>query len=142
MSPAPNTPHFRVHSKIFKTLSNFVDVNEKGEVFFAPVDVYLNNKNIYQPDIFFISTARTDIIKNRGIFGAPDLVIEILSEDRKYDLVTKKKLYEECGVSEYVVVDPVTKWCEGFVLTDGHYISTGESTARIYIRMFELEVAF
>lgn len=58
MSPAPTTPHARVQRKIFSVLNNFVEEKQLGEVFFGPVDVYLNGKNAYQPDILFISLAK------------------------------------------------------------------------------------
>ena len=38
--------------------------------------------------------------------GAPNIVVEILSSDRRRDLVRKRRLYAEAGVSEYWVVDP------------------------------------
>ena len=142
MSPAPNTPHARLQSKLFSKIYNLVEKKKAGEVFFAPVDVYLNNKNVYQPDIFFIAKENANIIKDRGIFGVPDLVIEVLSADKKYDLVTKKAVYEKCGVKEYWVVDPITKWCEGFVLTDGSFVSVGEKTGQLLIKMFDLLITF
>ncbi len=142
MSPAPTTPHARAQNKIFVTLYDAVEEMKLGEVFCAPVDVYLNNKNVYQPDIFYISNQKKEIIKNRGIFGAPDLIIEILSEDRNYDLRSKKTVYEKSGVKEYWVVDPETKWCEGFVLENKQFKSVGESTGNLTIRMFDLNITF
>lgn len=85
------------------------------------MDVYLNSTNIFQPDIFFISRERKNIIEERGIFGSPDLIIEILSFDRNSDLNTKKDVYKQSGVKEYGVVDPKTKWCEGFILENNQY---------------------
>ncbi len=142
MSPAPTTPQARAQNKIFITLYDFVEQMEKGEVFCAPVDVYINDKNVYQPDIFYISNQRKEIIKNRGIFGAPDLIVEILSEDRNYDLKKKKTFYEQSGVKEYWVVDPETKWAEGFVLENNQFKSVGETTANLTIRMFDLNITF
>ncbi len=142
MSPAPNTPHADIQNEIFNCLYSFVKRKKLGKTYCAPVDVYLDSKNIYQPDILFIAEARVDIIKTRGIFGAPDLVIEILSEDRIYDLVTKKKVYEQSGVKEYWVVDPVTKWCEGFYLDSGKFISFGEYNSQFTVRMFDLKISF
>ena len=106
------------------------------------MDVYLNAKNVYQPDIFFIGNGRADIIQERGIYGSPDLIIEVLSADRKYDLVIKKEVYELSGVKEYWVVDPQTKWCEGFVLQNSQYVSLGESTGQLTINMVDLTIIF
>ncbi len=143
MSPAPTTPHFLTHSKIFSALNNFVAVKQLGTVFFAPIDVYLNRKNAFQPDIFFISKENSDVIKVRGIEGTPDLVIEILSKgNEKYDLIEKKMVYEKAGVKEYWVVDPKTKWCEGFILENGAYKSVGEGKGQLTIRMFDLAISF
>lgn len=143
MSPAPTTPHFRTQSKIFSALNNYVEAKQLGTVFFAPVDVYLNRKNAFQPDIFFILNKSEDIIKDRGIEGSPDLIIEILSKgNEKYDLTEKKTVYEQSGVKEYWVVNPTTKWCEGFVLENGQYRSLGEGNSHLTIQMFNLPVSF
>lgn len=142
MSPAPNTPHAIVQSNIHTDINNHVRRYGLGLLFFAPVDVYLDNKNVYQPDIFFIADKNRHLVKARGVFGAPDLVIEILSHDRNYDLVDKKKVYEKCGVKEYWVVDPVTKWCEGFTLNNGAFISLGESTGKLQLKLLDLQITY
>ena len=51
-----------------------------GRVLVSPVDVVLDEKKalIVQPDIVFISRERIGIVRDR-IWGAPDLVIEVLS---------------------------------------------------------------
>lgn len=142
MSPAPFTNHAQVQGEIFSALSTFLKTNNVGSVFFAPVDVYLNSKNVFQPDILFISNERIDILKKEGVYGAPDLVIEILSKGtRKNDLGRKKNIYEQEGVKEYWVVDPETKWCEGFVLTEKQFKSTGEFSGSFTIQMFDLQIS-
>ncbi len=143
MSPAPTTPHARIQGKIYSILNNCVGQNQTGEVFFAPVDVYLNQKNAFQPDIFYIENESKDIIKESGVYGAPDLVIEILSKgNRKTDLIKKKNVYEAAGVKEYWVVDPQTKWCEGFILENQVYKSLGEGNGQLTIQMFQLSILF
>jgi len=104
MSPAPNTRHAVVQSEIFVPLFSFVKTNGLGRVFCAPVDVYLNSKNVFQPDIFFVSKEHSEIIKKRGIYGAPGLVIEILSEHKSYELLKKKEVNELFVIKEYCVV--------------------------------------
>lgn len=143
MSPAPTTPHALTQRKIFSALNNYVEQRQLGEVFFAPVDVYLNEKNVFQPDIFFIAASRRDIIEEKGILGAPDLVIEVLSKgNHKYDLIEKKTAYCLSGVKEYWVVDPQSKKCEGFILENEQYKSGGESMGEFTIRILNLPIAF
>ena len=111
---------------------------------YSPIDVYLNKENVYQPDIVFVAKENAKIIDwNKGIMGAPDLVIEILSKGNKnYDLNKKKAVYEAAGVKEYWVVNPETKWCEGFVLENGVYKSLGEGNGQLTIQMFNLTISF
>jgi Uma2 family endonuclease len=143
MSPAPLMNHAIVQNEIFYALLNYTRRKKKGLVFCAPVDVYLDRKNAFQPDILFIANARKDIIKENGVHGAPDLVIEILSKDnKKIDLIKKKNVYEAAGVKEYWVVDPETKWCEGFILENDIYQSLGEGNGQLTIQMFQLSVSF
>jgi len=67
----------------------------------------------YQPDIIFISNDNANIIGEKNIQGAPDMVIEILSpETAYYDLREKFRVFEECGIKEYWIVDPGLKKIE------------------------------
>ena len=82
-----------------------------GEVYYAPTDVVFKEgtpeEETVQPDILFIASANTGIIKARGIFGAPDLVVEIISPSTEYrDTVIKKAIYEKNRVAEYWLVNP------------------------------------
>src|SRR5437667_60310 len=105
MSPAPTDSHQKVLGKIFTKLFNFIDDKQLGELRVAPYDVYIDEENVFQPDIVFISAENVHLIKERGLFGAPDLVIEILSAgNKKYDTKNKKDVYEKNGVKEYWLV--------------------------------------
>jgi Uma2 family endonuclease len=93
MTPSPTTKHQRVLREIEFILKKFVSENNLGEIFFAPYDVYLDEENVIQPDIMFISKERLNIIGEKNIQGAPCLTIEIISESSAYrDMVQKKKL--------------------------------------------------
>jgi Uma2 family endonuclease len=119
MTPSPVTRHQRISRKILIALDKYVTENDLGEVFDAPLDVFLDNENIVQPDILFISKERLDIIGEMNIQGAPDLVIEIISESTAYrDLVQKKKLYARFGVKEYWIVIPEESSIEVYTLKD------------------------
>lgn len=128
MSPAPSNEHQKIAAKLFNQLMNFVEKESLGEARFAPYDVYLGKRNVFQPDILFIANHHLSNIQNDGLHGAPDLIIEILSPSTaKYDLEEKKDMYEQYGVQEYWIVDPSNKQVWGYQLIDKYYkeLSTG-----------------
>lgn len=119
-SPVPN--HQRISRKIEFILEKFVTQNNLGEIFDAPCDVYLDDENVVQPDILFITHERRDIIGEKNIQGAPDLAIEIISENSAYrDVVQKKRLYTRFGVKEYWIVIPESEEIEVYILKDNTY---------------------
>ncbi len=90
--------------------------DKKCKVFHAPFDVLLpengelfeNSTNIVQPDILVVCDK--DKIRQRGCYGPPDLVMEILSPSTaKRDFKDKRRLYQRSGVREYWIVDPVNR---------------------------------
>ncbi len=107
VTPAPKTKHQKVSFNLTVAIGSFVKQRDLGLVLAAPSDVILSDENVVQPDLLFVSTARASLVTEDNIRGAPDLVVEIISETtRKKDEVTKRKLYERFGVQEYWVVDP------------------------------------
>ena len=122
MSPAPRTRHQRVSLKLATALEIHLTRHKAGVVFDAPTDVVLSKVDVVQPDLLVVLATRTFIITEKNIQGAPDLVIEILSETtRKTDEVVKKKLYERHGVLEYWIVDPELALVKIYRLSDGRY---------------------
>ena len=61
MTPSPVPRHQRISRKIEFMLEKFVSENDLGEVFDAPCDVHLDDENVVQPDILFISKDRLNI---------------------------------------------------------------------------------
>ena len=113
MVPGPNTDHQDVSGNLEFELRMVVKKHPIGKVFDAPYDVVLNENNVFQPDIIFVSNENSKIITEKNITGAPDLIIEILSpQTGYYDLTEKKEIYAEFGVKEYWIVDPKKKWIE------------------------------
>ncbi len=110
MVPFPNVFHQEISGNIADLLRPFVKGRSLGKIFDAPLDVFLTETNVYQPDLLFVSTANLHFLKDDGVHGAPDLVIEILSPTTsRLDLGAKKHVYARCGVSEYWVVDPIKR---------------------------------
>ena len=75
----------------------------------------------------FVSDERKAIITEKNIQGAPDLMIEILSEStRRTDEVKKRNLYERYGVAEYWIVDPELETVKIYKMTDEGYVRPDE----------------
>lgn len=111
MSPAPTPNHQRISRRIFNFLSKFAP--ESDEVFYAPIDLYIDKQNVLQPDLLFIAKENKDIITHRGIEGVPDLIVEIISPSNIFtDRNKKKKIYQQIGVKEFWIVDPANKTLE------------------------------
>lgn len=123
MSPSPIPAHQAISVKLVQAISNFLDSkNDNGFLAHAPADVKFDDGNVLQPDILYISEERKAEIVKDIIQGAPDLIIEILSPSNAYyDLRQKKDLYEKYGVKEYIIVDPIAKDADVYVLKDGVY---------------------
>src|SRR3989338_8169235 len=84
MTPSPVPYHQIISRNIGFELLKVNEQKKLGEVIFAPMDVYLSETETYQPDIIFISKDRLNIIGEKKIEAAPDLVIEILSPGTAY----------------------------------------------------------
>jgi len=107
VSPSPFTKHQRIVRRLLIDIDQYLRRNPIGEVFPAPLDVVFSDDNVCEPDILFISNERSSIVTRKNVQGAPDFVIEVLSEfNRKNDEVRKLAIYERFGVDEYWIVDP------------------------------------
>ena len=123
---APNTRDQSVSLNLAVALFQHVTDNGLGRVLEAPYDVMLSEENVVQPDILFVRKERAGIIGEMNLQGAPDIVIEILSEGtRRKDMEVKKKIYAGFGVPEYWIVDPETATAEVLVWSELGYVTVG-----------------
>lgn len=122
MTPAPNILHQSISMKLS---SQFVlySRNKECRVFAAPFDVLLgedeeNAESVVQPDLLIICD-KEKLKSGKYCFGAPDLIIEILSPSTmKKDMREKYLLYQKYGVKEYWIVDPDSKDLGAYILQD------------------------
>jgi len=109
MPSPPLVVHERMQGFLSTLLRLYVEEKEIGEVFGSRTAVELELFYAPEPDILFVSKERLHIIGEKGILGAPDFVIEILSASTAMkDQGEKRILYEKFGVKEYWVVNPLT----------------------------------
>jgi Uma2 family endonuclease len=130
VSPTPPTRHQIVLVNLLHHLHPMVREHRLGRVLAAPVDVVLSDTDVVEPDLLYLSTAHLDRLTEANVQGAPDLVVEILSDStRRTDEITKRRLYERWGVAEYWVVDPVIEAVKVYRRTgEGRYERAAELT--------------
>lgn len=119
VNPSAVPRHQRIVGRLWDAMRPLA---ARGEVFMAPLDVVLSKRTVLQPDLFFVSRDRADIVGPKNVRGAPDLVVEVLSEsNRRRDLVDKLRLYARARVPTYWVVDPDADRVEVYALDDARY---------------------
>ncbi|MFA6504969.1 MAG: Uma2 family endonuclease [Treponemataceae bacterium] len=145
MSPAPRVPHQDFAGSFYRKIGSFLD-DKPCRPFMAPVDVFLPDgvadsaDTVVQPDVMVVCDPIK--IEDNGIHGAPDFIVEVLSESTAYrDWNDKKALYERAGVKEYWIVSPDTGSVFRYVLSEGRYgpvteILRGEAAESISFQGF------
>jgi Uma2 family endonuclease len=79
MVETPGTDHQFISVKLSALLYNYLEETEKGVILHAPADVYFEQEqSVLQPDVLVILNENKSIIHKDGIYGAPDIVFEIL----------------------------------------------------------------
>ena len=122
---APSFQHQLVVGRIHTRLDLHVRRHKAGLVVAAPVDVILDVERalVVQPDVLFVSNARLGICTDR-IWGAPDLVVEVLSMgNQQHDRTIKVGRFREYGVRECWLVDPFAREVEVIDLTAASPVS-------------------
>ena len=92
MSPAPIILHQIILGEIYSEIVFHLKKTKIGKTIMAPYDVHFSKQNILQPDILFIKNKNLSKIKTKGLYGAPDLVIEILSPSTSHLDFEEKKI--------------------------------------------------
>lgn len=133
---APSTNHQLVSGELYGQLYNFLKA-KPCHVFHAPFDIRLplpgktaDNlvKTVVQPDVCVVCDKSK--IDGRGVCGAPDFVVEVLSPgNTKHDVRTKFELYEEAGVLEYWLINPEEENLVVYLLDENKKFSSAKMYA-------------
>ena len=110
VTPSANVGHQRIAGNLHGWIWTYLRQHPIGEVFIAPFDVIFSRFNVVEPDLLYVSNARSSIVEEANVKGAPDLVVEIESPStRRRDLGVKLRLYAASEVHEYWVFSPKTQ---------------------------------
>jgi len=127
MAPAPTVSHQDIAGEVYRQLGNALQ-GKPCRALIAPLDVRLPKADetdeqidtVVQPDVLIVCDK--DKVSERGVRGAPDWVLEVLSPATAgHDQVKKLRLYERHGVREYWLVHPRDKVLTVYTLNNGAY---------------------
>lgn len=119
MSPSPHFFHQEIILNIASPIREYLRRYPIGKVVVGPSDVEFNQKNVFQPDVFFIRNERLGMIDKHGAKGAPDLVVEVISGSTgRLDLGPKMMIYAQTGVLEYWVILPQSRTVDIYRLAE------------------------
>ena len=126
MNASPRPRHQRIALRLARALSEFVEDCGLGEVFVAPLDVYLPTEDVVEPDLVFVASDQAQLVKEDAVHGTPRLLVEVLSPSNpERDRVLKFARYAQSGVAEYWIVDPELRGVELFVLEQRQLVPAG-----------------
>jgi Uma2 family endonuclease len=135
VTPAPGRRHQEVVGELFAVLHGHAKARRLGQVFVSPFDVILDDTSIVQPDIVYVVSGRLGIVVERGVEGAPSLVVEVISPStRQRDRSAKLDLYARHGVAHCWVVDPEARSIEAYVLQSGAYVLQARASGHDSLR--------
>ncbi len=130
VTPAPSPLHQRLVQRLLRTLEDHF--HPPAEVLVSPIDVILTPHDVVQPDLVVVADPAQ--VSERGIEGAPLIVVEVISPaTAQYDRSTKAQRYAALGVRHYWVADPAIRQVECYRLEAGAYrlVLTGGAEAPV-----------
>jgi Uma2 family endonuclease len=121
VTAAPRPRHQDASKRIYRILFAYFEQDGRGTVYYAPIDVILSDEDVVQPDLVVV--ASPEQISERGIEGAPLLIVEILSPTNPdYDRSVKAQRYAVLGVRHFWLADPQARTLECYRNEGGGYV--------------------
>ena len=119
----PSLEHQRLIGILYRLIDTFLatTVPAPGIALLA-VSVALSLSRVAVPDLVYVRAERRHLLQGLIVSGGPDLVVEVLSQDRAKDLVRNRQWYAAAGIPEYWILDPVNDTLTVLELSAGQYI--------------------
>ncbi len=117
VTPPPGWSHQRAIMNLSGAIWAYLRRNDVGFVVPAPTGVVLDPETGVEPDVVYVSRERASIISERGVEGAPDLVVEALSPSTAArDRGIKMRRYATASIPHYWILDPRAQTLEVYRL--------------------------
>jgi len=131
VSPFPTPAHQRVIAALVSLLRSHVRPRALGEVFPAGLKVVLDEPSGVGPDLVYVAQPRLENMREDGYYGAPDLLVEVLSSKPGLDRFVKFRKYARAGVPHYWIVDPRERRLDAYRLDGGQYALEAELAGEV-----------
>lgn len=122
----PKKKHQSITIFLTRLLSDFLELTGQGEVIAAPFETFLPSRPASrEPDIIVVLGENLQNLAEERFTGAPDIVVEVISEDSvRRDRMEKFLEYEREGVREYWLIDsrPGHAAVDVFTLEQGSFV--------------------
>jgi Uma2 family endonuclease len=94
---------------LYQLIEGFTAAREiEGFAFFSRFSCKISDFRAPEPDVGYVRPERVHLVQERHMLGAPDIAVEIVSRDsRQRDYGDKRALYQDAGVAEYWIIDPL-----------------------------------
>jgi Uma2 family endonuclease len=128
MSPG-NERQSKLTGFLDSVIQYWADVHDLGEAYVPPFSVKVTDRRAREPDVFFVRKENLHQVHGTHVDGPVDLVVEIISrESRGRDRGDKYYEYQQAGVREYWLIDPLAERVEAYRLGQGGYdvVSLGD----------------
>ncbi len=97
-----------------------------GRVYVAPLEVYLDEENLPQPDVMWVAANSRCVVGEKRLEGPPDLIVEVFSPGTtRHDKIKKFNLYQQHGVREYWMIDSHEQYVEVYRLEGEQFVLQG-----------------
>ena len=133
---APTPGHQWVVGGFFIALTKHVRQHGGGAIWLSPIDVVLDRDShlVVQPDLVLVSESRIGIVTDR-VWGAPDLVIEVLSPRPRIGTLDERiSWFAQYGVRECWLVHQDARTVEVLEFSSGTVMDRRVVQAEEHIR--------
>lgn len=102
----PRPLHNYVVMDLIVALSDWTRAEPRRGRTMVPIDVLLDDRNVFKPDVLWYAEGRVPARDAEGPVGVPDLAVEVRSPSTwRYDIGAKKSAYERHGLPELWLFD-------------------------------------
>ena len=128
--PPPSLEHQHLIGLLYRLIDNHLAAAlPPVGIALLGVGVALSQFRVPVPDLVYVRAERAHILGGNLVEGVPDLVVEVLSQDRAKDLTRNRHWYAAAGIPEYWILDPVNDAITVLELSGGRYIERAVLTA-------------